>query len=175
MDSNAQPMGSRSGVRFRLGTIALGHTVNKLWDWAFDYGLYPYVIYLCGLAWGFVIMAMLSFIICWLLVLFYDWSKRDWLGIEAVRDLKEYDGKSRYRRWMGWLLKRSDAMACILLSIKFDPFIVTVYMRRERFGGMTSADWRIFLLSWLIGNAYWSIVCFTGVSVVTWVWLWIKG
>ncbi len=39
----------------------------------------------------------------------------------------------------------------ILLSIKFDPFIVTVYLRRGRFGGMSRRDWQIFLLSWLIG------------------------
>ncbi len=59
----------------------------------------------------------------------------------------------------------------ILLSIKFDPFIVTVYLRRGRFGGMSRRDWRIFLLSWLIGNAWWSVVCFTGLStakLVSW-------
>ena len=53
-----------------------------------------------------------------------------------------------------WLLHRSDPVACVLLSIKFDPFIVTVYLRRGRFGGMSRRDWRIFLLSWLIGNAW---------------------
>jgi hypothetical protein len=43
---------------------------------------------------------------------------------------------------------QSEPLACILLSIKFDPFIVTVYLRRGRFGGLSSRDWRIFLLSW---------------------------
>jgi hypothetical protein len=72
-------------------------------------------------------------------------------------------------------LRQSDPIACILLSIKFDPFIVTVYLRRCRFGGMTRRDWKIFLLSWLIGNTWWSVVCFTGLSAVQWVWAWIRG
>jgi hypothetical protein len=40
---------------------------------------------------------------------------------------------------------------------------------------MTRRDWRIFLLSWLIGNAWWSVVCFTGLSAVEWVWNWLKA
>jgi hypothetical protein len=79
-----------------------------------------------------------------------------------------------------WLRKyhsppESDPVACILLSIKFDPFIVTAYLRQEAFGGMTRRDWRIFLLSWLIANAWWSVVCFTGLSAVQWVWAWMRG
>ena len=120
-------------------------------------------------------MAILSFIICWLTMKFYDWSQRDWLGLETIKDLKTYDGPHRSGRWIGWVLRKSDPVACVLLSIKFDPFIVTVYLRRGRFGGMNRADWKNFLLSWLIGNVYWSIVCFGGVSALVWLWTWIKG
>jgi hypothetical protein len=52
---------------------------------------------------------------------------------------------------------------------------VTVYLRRCRFGGMTRRDWKIFLLSWLIANAWWSVVCFTGLSAVQWLWAWWMG
>lgn len=55
---------------------------------------------------------------------FYDCSKRDWLGIEAIKSLKDYAGENRSGRFMAWLLRPSDPVACILLSIKFDPFIV---------------------------------------------------
>ncbi len=72
-------------------------------------------------------------------------------------------------------LRQSDLIACILLSIKFDPFIVTVYLRQGAFDGMPRRDWRIFLLSWLIGNAWWSVVCFTGLSAVQWGWAWVKA
>lgn len=71
-----------------------------------------------------------------------------------------------------WLLIPNNRSSRVLLSLRFDPFIVTVYLRRGRFGGMTRRDWRIFLLSWLIGNAWWSIVVFTGLSAVQWLWNW---
>jgi hypothetical protein len=61
------------------------------------------------------------------------------------------------------------------ISIKFAPFIVTAYLLQGAFGGMTRRDWRIFLLSWLIGNAWWSVVCFTGLSVVQLLWAWWKA
>ncbi len=54
-------------------------------------------------------------------------------------------------------------------------FIVTAYLRQGAFGGMTRRDWRIFLLSWLIGNAWWSVVCFTGLTAVQWLWAWVRG
>ena len=164
-----------SGPRAFISMVAIGHTINKIWDWAFDFGLYPLVIYIFGLVWGFVVMAVLSFIICWLLMKFYDWSKRDWLGIEAIKELKQYNGPSRTGKWLGWVLRKSDPVACLLLSIQFDPFIVTVYLRRGRFGGMNRIDWRNFMLSWLIGNAYWSVVCFTGVSALVWIWRWVNN
>jgi hypothetical protein len=156
-----------------IGILALGHTVNKIWDLLFDYALYPVVIYSFGLIWGFMIMAILSLLSCWLLMLFYDWSKTDWLGIEAIKEIKNYSGSARTLKYVGWVISRGDLLACILLSIKFDPFITTVYLRKGRYGGMTHADWRNFMISWLIGNVYWSVFCFTGISLLTLTWNWI--
>ncbi len=158
----------------RVTELGLGHSVNLITVWGFDYVLYPLVIFWLGLAWGFVVMAMLSFLVCWLTMKFYDWSRRDWLGIEAIKDLKVYDGPSRARRWLAWVLRRTDFVACILLSIKFDPFIVTTYLRRGHYGAMDARDWRIFLLSWLIGNAWWSLLCYAGVESIVGLWHWIR-
>ena len=166
---------SQNHIKKRIGELALGQTVNLLIVWGFDFGLYPLVIFWLGLRWGFVTMAIVSFIVCWLTLKFYDWSKRDWLGIEAIKGLKNYDGQIRSARWLGWVLRKSDPVACVLLSIKLDPFIVTAYLRRGHFGGMTPRDWRIFLLSWLIGNTSWSLLCFGGVSTLLWLWTQIKS
>ena len=168
-------MADAAYIKNRLGELALGHTANLISVWAFDFGLYPLVIYFLGLGWGFVVMAILSFLLCWLTMKFYDWSKRDWLGIEAVKGLKDYDGPSRSRRLLAWVLQKSDPVACALLSVKFDPFIVTIYLRRGRFGGMTRRDWRIFILSWLIGNVWWSLACFGGVNLLQWLWAGVRG
>jgi hypothetical protein len=118
-------------VKRRIAELALGHAANQVIVYGFDYGLYPLVIYWLGLGWGFVVMSLLSLLVSWLTMKFYNWSKRDWLGIETIKSLKDYAGAKRSGRFMAWLLRQSDPIACILLSIYFDPFIVTVYLRRD--------------------------------------------
>lgn len=154
----------------RVGELSIGYLVNWLIVHAFDYVLYPFVIWKLGLAWGFVVMALLSFVVCVLTLWFYDWSGRDWLGIEAVKQLRDYGGSARWRRWLSWAMRRGDLAACVLLSIKFDPFITTAYMRHGAFNGMSRRDWRNFLVSWFLGNAYWAFVCFGGIQAAQWVW-----
>ncbi len=157
-------------LKNRIAELTLGHTVNQTINYFFDYGLYPLMIFWLGLGRGFVVMAVLSFLLCWFCMKLYDWSKRDWLGIEAIKLVKKYSGTNYAGQLLAWVLRRSDPVACVLLSIHFDPFIVTAYLRRGAFDGMTRRDWRIFLLSWFIGNAWWSAACFTGISAVEWVW-----
>jgi len=118
-------------------------------------------------------MSVLSFLVCLLLLKFYDWSKRDWLGIEAVKSMKHYEGNSRLGRLIAWLLCRGDAVACVTLSLRYDPFITTAYLRRGAFNGMMTRDWRIFVLSWFIGNAWWCLFCYAGVETVAGLWRWI--
>ncbi len=149
--------------------VLVGYTGNWLMVKGFELVLYPFVIYKLGLVTGGVVMALLSFCVCLLTLCFYDWSKRDWLGIETVKELKDYTGTSRWRRWSSRVLQRGDGFALVLLSIKFDPFITTAYLRRGAFNGLSVRDWRHFLVSWLIGNSYWTFVCFGGVELFRWV------
>ena len=154
----------------RIAELAFGHTVNWLTTDAFDYALYPFVIWKLGLGWGGAVMALLSLVVCLLTLWFYDWSKRDWLGIETVKNLRDAPATSRFGRALAWALRRSDWLACMMLSIKFDPFITIVYLRRGAFNGMTRRDWGIFLLSWFIGNAWWALLCFGGVEAFRRLW-----
>jgi hypothetical protein len=152
--------------RQRLLELTLGHSVNWLTVYAFDFVLYPMAIWKLGLWRGGAAMALLSFMVCLLTLWFYDWSKRDWLGIEAVKLLRDGEGQSRFRRVLAWALARGDWLAFVALSVKFDPFITTIYLRRGASGGMTRQDWRNFLLSWLIGNACWASLCFGGIEAL---------
>lgn len=68
------------------------------------------------------------------------------------------------------MLRWGDLVVCVALSIKFDPFITTAYMRHGAFNGMSRRDWRNFWVSWFIGNAYWTFVCFGGVTALAWLW-----
>ena len=156
----------------RLGTLSMGvafvYVTNKL----FDYALYPYVIYLAGLWIGGIIMTALSAIVCLIILKLYDQTKRDWLGMETLRDFKDFNGKNRLARTFSWILRRGDPVSFIALSIYCDPFITTVWLRHKRFGRMTARDLRIFWGSVLVGNAFWAISCWLGINVFQWFWNW---
>lgn len=161
--------------RRRFGELAVGLLANHLIDNVFNYILYPFVIYHYGILGGGVVMTGFSFIACLLSVWFYDWSKRDWLGIEAIKSMKDYHGERKFGRLIAWFLKKNDFLALLILSVQFDPFITMVYMRNGAYNGMTARDWRVFLASLIFGNAYWTLACFMGISLVEWAWKMITG
>ena len=152
----------------RISTWCIGILTNQIIDYAFDFILYPFIIWQFGLVYGFIIMVPLSFVACYLTILLYDWLKRDWLTIETIKEIKEYEGNNRAFRFLSKILRKSDMLACCVLSIKYDPFITSIYMRHgaHTYDGMSRRDWKIFITSLLIGNAYWSIVTFAGVSII---------
>lgn len=156
----------------RLVTLGIGILANQVQIWAFDWVLYPFVVWQLGLVFGGLIMTCLSCLLCYLLLRFYDWTKKDWLGIEAIKGLKDVKGKSWMARLSSWILRKGDSAAMIFLAIKFDPFITTAYMRHgsHRFNGLSRRDWKIFFGSLLIGNAYWTFAVFSGVSILEWLW-----
>ena len=159
----------------RLGTFAAGTTVMYAINTLFDYLLYPYVIYQAGLLVGGLVMTGLSAAACLAILKFYDWTRKDWLGIETVRRLKDYRGERPAGRLLAWLLAKSNAVAFVVLSLHYDPFVTTVWLRHERFGGLNARDWRIFWGSVLLGNVSWTLTCWLGVSAAVWAWHWLTG
>lgn len=149
----------------KVAVLAAGLTANKLLEMAFDYALYPFVIYRLGIIKGGVVMLLLSYLACLLIIRLYDWSRRDWLGIETIKNLRGYAGDKRIGRLTSWVLQKSEAAIFVFLSIKFDAFITMIYFRQGAFNGMTTRDWRIFNGSLLFSNAYWTLACYLGVSV----------
>lgn len=162
-------------VSRRLMELTVGLSANQAMVYSFDYVLYPFTIYHLGVLPGGAVMAGLSFLVCLLSLWCYDWSKRDWLGIEAIKSMKSYDGGSRAGRLFAWLMQKGDPVAVVVLSIKFDPFITMIYLRDGAFNGMSRRDWRIFLASFFISNAYWILACYMGISFVEWVWQMVRG
>lgn len=147
--------------------------IGLLAHWAicsgFDYMLYPFVILNMGLVKGGVIMLVLCFAICYATILFYDRSKRDWLGIETMKDIREHTGRRQATKLVSWVLRQNTPVALVLLSMKFDPFVTTAYLRLGAHGysGLSRRDWKIFLSSLLIGNGYWTLA---SVSVLDYGW-----
>lgn len=165
------------GYKERAAILGIGLLGNALLGYAFDYALYPWVIWKFGLLHGAIVMTVVSFLVCYAMIIFYDWTKKDWLGIETIKEFKEYAGNSRAMRALGWAMKKGDAMVLVFLSIWYDPFITVAYMRQgaHQYNGMTRRDWGIFLLALAIGNGSWSLTLFTGLSVAEYAWEALSG
>jgi hypothetical protein len=157
-----------SGKQFGRRSVELsaGFVAWKTYDYLFDYGLYPYVIWKLGPWRGGALMASLSLFLCLLLLQIYDRLRRDWIGIEFVKGLRHYEGPSRWQQILAWLISRGDWVAFTVLAIKFGAFITTAYLRRGAYNGMTGRDWRVFIASWLIGNLLWIFILYGGISCV---------
>jgi hypothetical protein len=159
-----------SPYKERAAELAIGLSANSLIGVLFDWFLYPAVIYWLGLVYGGVVMTLLSMLACLAMMKFYDWSKRDWLGIEAIKGIKDYEGKRKLGYFTSWIMKKSDPAVFLFMTIKFDPFITTAYMRNGKFNGLSHRDWRIFIGSLILGNIYWTLACYMGISLFEWVW-----
>ena len=115
-------------------------------------------------------MTFFSFLACLGTLKFYDWSKRDWLGIEMIKEVRGYNGDKGIGRITSLILQKSETAIFLFLSIKFDAFITTAYLRRGKFNGMGKREWAIFMGSLLLGNAYWTLSCYMGITLIEWVW-----
>ena len=152
-----------------IATITTAISLYAAVNWVIDYFLYALIIWRFGSIRGGLLLAVIMFIIDFLTVRFYDWAKTDWLAIEYAKEsldagyLARYSSlvRSRYRRL--WL-----ALCVVILSIKFNPFIVTIVMRNgtRAYNGLAKRDWIIFVTSFIIGQIYWIGVISGGVAVV---------
>lgn len=165
--------------KFNLKILAVGLVVFNLFDYAFDYVLYPFVIYKYGPWYGGVVMFGLATAVCLAISWVYDLLEKDWLGIEAVKELVENffkeEEKIAMRSWrkkgkkmMRWLFHKNKIGQFLFLSIHFDPLITTIYMRRgyHLYNGFSLRDWKIFWSSTLVSNAWWTGVSFVAVSSI---------
>ena len=166
---NPEVIDASQGRRWiRLPELATGFGSNAALNFIFDWLLYPFVIFKLGLLWGGLTMSLASFVACIGLLWLYDLLKRDWLGIEAVKVLRDNPGKSAIRRLLSRSLRWGDGPVFVLLSFYFDPFVTVAYMRRGQFAGMRQREWIIFVGSWALSNGWWIMACYGGVSVLRW-------
>lgn len=148
-------------------TFAVGFSSYTLFTWLFDYPLYGAAIWHLGALWGGLIMVALSLLVDIGSIRFYDWSKRDWLAVEFIRSHTIYLGNNPLRRFVKFVLtKTPKVLQVMLLSLRFNAFIVTTLLRdsSSSFNGLSRADWGIFALSFLTGHVYWIMVIYGGIQ-----------
>ncbi len=115
---------------------------------------------------GAPIMFFASMLLCLVSLKFYDWSGKDWLGIETIKEARELRN-SRTSRLIAKLFKNSQRAQLVILSLAQEPFLVTVFLREgaHRYGEMTNKDWKNFFISLFIGNGFWSVLCWSGIKI----------
>ena len=152
----------------RIGIIAIGHTAKQIEEFLLDWLLYGFVVFKTAEMWGpyqgaliaFAIMAPLSALLCYSYIRFYDWAKKDWLGLETIEELRQSEeAAGPVMRWIIKLTKLGDFPMFVVLSIYGDPFVVTLYFRRgaHLYNGLSRRDWSIFWASVVFSNAYWTL------------------
>jgi hypothetical protein len=155
-------------LKKRIGILSIGLIVNWAMTWGFNFLLYPFLVYIYGIFLGGLIMMILSFFLCYGTILFYDWTKRDWIGIETIKGIKELNPKNKAGKFFSWVVKKGDPAILLFLSIKFDPFITVAYMRHgaHKYNGLSKRDWTIFLISLILGDIYWVLTVYLGITVI---------
>jgi hypothetical protein len=150
-------------------SIGLGVAYNIAYSYVFFYVAYPFAIWKLGLAGGGLVMTSMSVALSYAAILVYDRTGRDWFGIETLKEkMRSLNGRTRTGRFLADAIRRSGPLALAALSIKFDPFVTTIYFRpaSRRSSGLSGRDWAVFLSSAAIGNGYWLLVMFTGGSLL---------
>ena len=139
----------------KLATFGAGLAIKKSLDYAFDYGIYPAALIYCGYLWGGILMTIASILINLAVILAYDLTKRDWLMLETIKELRHNstgDGGV-----ISWVLHKGDLPAFFILSSVEDPLVTTLYLRHgaHLFNGLSSRDRMIFCASTVVSNLVW--------------------
>lgn len=154
----------------RLGTVAVGIASKKAFDFLIDWMLYPFVVTYLGMLTGGLVMTAITTAICVGLIRAYDWSQTDWLGIEALKGLRDQEPlpAARGKRLLARVLRAGDVAAFFALSLHADAFVTTLYLRRGagHYNGMSRRDWRVFFASVVVVNAFWTVTTFGGVALL---------
>lgn len=144
----------------RIGAIVVGRTFKHFEVLVFDFTLYPAAIAWLGTVVGGLVMTALSAFVCYLYILFYDWSKTDWLGYELIKVVRDGEEKqSRIACFVQRITQKGNWFAFLALSLYTDPFETTVYMRlgSEKYNGLSKRDLKVFWASVLVANIWWTI------------------
>lgn len=156
--------------------MAVGHTFKQVEEFVFDYTMYPAVIAWLGTMIGGAVMMTFSALISWLYIRFYDWAKKDWLGLELLKEFRDGKDKHGYvARLVQRVARKGGWLAFLALSCSTDPFMTTVYMRSgaEEYNGLSSRDWKIFWASVLVANLWWTVLMSVAVEAIRYVLTWL--
>jgi len=158
----------------RILAIGWRFILFEIFNFFFNYPLYGWVLGSQGLVRGWLIMVMLSFILCIVVFWHYDRAGIDWLFANAAREWEGETTKSsgRLRKMIVRISRSRDSykgiLIFILASANLDPVIVAVHYRKSHFSGISLRDWGILATSVIVGNLWWGIRVGIIVEILKW-------
>ncbi len=163
----------KQDIKGRIATLLIGHTADQLMTKGYTYGLVPLIMLHFGALNGTILNFVLSFLLCLLTMRLYDWAKKDWLGIETLKEIREEShSENLFSRMFSWALRKGDWAVMLVLSVFKDAFYCTVWMRKgaHQYDGMSLRDWKVFMTTLVISTLWESIWVNVGILVVKRVW-----
>ncbi len=179
------------GNKEKVSKITLGHSITSVLDYAYDYGLYVPVIDaysadgIKGVLHAYMLLTTGSAIASYIEIVIYDKLGDDWLGWEAAKDADDFGQEFLHKlnpktlvgrlvipiarmavKVFAWAIKKNTFTAHIAMSVAFDPFHTTIYLRKgSEYNGLSARDWKIFFTSAIVANAWWTV------RTYGWIWL----
>lgn len=146
-------------VVYAFTGIALVETIGN----GYDYIIYPIVTYWFGrkIWFSFLILFIGALILNYLMILAYDFFKKDLFGFEEIKKIKEAAHDPAAKKT--WIQKRIiqfekyGNIPLFLFLSWYDPFMTVLYKRRSRhFDGFRKKDYWILFISTLFACVIWS-------------------
>jgi hypothetical protein len=155
-------------VSEKLATFGAGVAIKKLLDYGFDYVLYPVALIYFEYFWGGVLMTIASVFLNLAVIRAYDWSKRDWLMLETLKELKNKSEDQGVGGFVAWVLRKGDVPAFFILSWIEDAIVVTLYLRHgvNQFNGLSRRDWIVFSASTVVSNLFWILSLVSVIEII---------
>lgn len=166
-----------TGVLTRLGQWSLAHALIRCEEYAFDYVLYPFMLYRGGRAIlgaagrvagiqapataaggyvvGFALLLAASVAINLIYLRLYDGWRTDWFGFEALKGTlrRRFAPDSSPAIWRA--LVRYGGF--LYLAVWHSPLFATLFLRDgEATYVMTPRDWRTFWVALALANFGWA-------------------
>ncbi|MEO5646123.1 MAG: hypothetical protein ABIQ91_01465 [Candidatus Paceibacterota bacterium] len=158
----------------RIQEIGGGLFSYELFNFLYDWFLYPFSIARWGLEIGGTVMLMGSLIQCALFFWLYDRMRVDWLGAHALRELQEKEHKNRFEHMAVWIHREKKTLweklispiVFIVLTLPIDPLIVALHYRKKHFGGVSARDWGILIAAVFVANVWWLVKIGAVITVI---------
>lgn len=144
---------TKKALHFTAGVLGLQGV-----SYAFDYLVYPIIIYSFGPIRGTLILFVAALILNYVCIIIYDKIKLDLFGFEKLKEIKADIGSSGKPSFMHRVMHWGDIPAFIVLSW-YDPIFAVLYKRKStQFDGFRRRDYWMLILSTLISCVMWSAI-----------------